>query len=113
MFSRREIGLHTHVYQNFTFKLCVVMVLAPTRHPRNGFSRELENCQGGRYPQLLAKFNVNTPKKRSGLFQIRWAPCSSRGDRTSVMIHSNRNFVNRLNNEEYTLQKRKNLKEKL
>ena len=27
------------------------MVLAPTqvtRHPRNGFSRELENCQGGR-----------------------------------------------------------------
>ena len=47
LFSRREIGFYTHIYQNFNFKLCVVMVLAPTRHPRNGFSRELENYQGG------------------------------------------------------------------
>ena len=39
------------------------MVLAPTRHPRNGFSRELENYQGGSCPQLLAKFNINTQRK--------------------------------------------------
>ena len=39
------------------------MVLAPTRHPRNGFSRELENYQGGSCPQLLAKFNRNTQRK--------------------------------------------------
>ena len=63
MFSRRKIGFYTHIYENFNFKLCVVMVLAPTRHPRNGFSCELENYQGGSYPQLLAKFNANTPRK--------------------------------------------------
>ena len=63
MFSRREIGFYTHIYQNFNFKLCVVMVLAPTRHPRNGFSRELKNYQGGSCPQLLAKFNINTQRK--------------------------------------------------
>ena len=48
MFSRREIGFYTPTYHNFNFKLCVVMVLAPTRHPRNGFSRELENYTGGK-----------------------------------------------------------------
>ena len=63
MFSRREIGFYTHIYQNFNFKLCVIMVLAPTRHPRNGFSRELENYQGGSCPQLLAKFSINTQRK--------------------------------------------------
>ena len=47
MFSRREVGFYTHIYQNLNFKLCVVMVLAPTRHPRNGFSRKLENYTGG------------------------------------------------------------------
>ena len=49
------------------------MVLAPTRHPRNGFSREFENCQGE--SQLNPKrdfgysFMLRSPNQRAN--QIR------------------------------------------
>ena len=92
MFSRREIGFYTHIYQNFSFKLCVVMVLAPTLHPRNGFSREFENCQGGGEQHVNQSHAVFSLNKSVGklIFSLSSLPYYTSDVNTSRKILENR-----------------------